>query len=149
MSDNQLIVGQWLNSILQPIKNVKFNDENHYFVQHDSGVQVRVTVSNNSMFLHLYGVLCSLHSAQDSLLHKALEHNLFLENTGGATLAIDKKNNCLVLNYREEIERLNQTLFENTLLNYIQTLNELDILANDQPKVSDHSSQNMQSFLRV
>ncbi|MGR6874738.1 type III secretion system chaperone [Pseudomonas sp. HK3] len=149
MSNKKQTVKLWLENILQTTNGIHFNENGHYFIQHDCGTEVRISSYENDPFVYLYGVLCQLHSSSNVLLQRALEHNLFLENTKGATLAIDKANNCLVLNYREEISRLDKTLFENIIINYVDTLNELESLTDSACDTDQNKAPTMQSFLRV
>lgn len=79
-------------------------------------------LSSDGATLHFYSPLCEVPAGErEAFLTELLERNLLCAQTNGATLAVDARENQVVLCFNQPVESLDPATFSTLMENFLDT----------------------------
>lgn len=85
-------------------------------------LDVVLELASDGGTLHLYSTLCKVPAHdREEFLAELLERNLLCAETNGATLAVDGRENQVVLCFNVEVDELDSATFSRVLENFLDT----------------------------
>lgn len=132
------------------IGSLALNDKGMCFFKYHDHFDFVIEAPPSTDTFFLYASLLSLPSnSEDKVLiyEKLLEHNYLCIDTHGATFAIDRKNNSLILCYWHKLQHLELQEFISVVIRFLQTADEHWETLNKDFKPSSQGQSDIAAFL--
>ena len=120
MQDYRIQLDHWLYAI-HP--DLKLDENDGVFINTEHQSPILISLSEQAPICHLYAPLPSVpYDDLEALFIQALELNSYGIPLGGCWLAWEDELNMLCLRYDFNLASGNQTTFQNTIQNFVSTL---------------------------
>ncbi|CAM2010564.1 CesT family type III secretion system chaperone [Acanthopleuribacter pedis] len=151
MSHGQEQVNHWLAQLGQTIGcGLALNEEGRCSLKAagDVGIDIFCEPEDTQFYLSLPLFTLSGLNSREMVLQHALTMNMFQQDTGGASIALDADGEALLLCYTHPVEGTEYQTFYNILANMIESCMELksQLIESDDRDDEDHHETDEVSF---
>ena len=108
--------------IARGMQNASLNDLGVLAFNYKGKLDIVVELAPSGEAVYFYSGLCSIPGHErEAFLENLLELNLLFGGTNGSTLAIDRKENRVILCYSLPVDQLDGVLLGNIIENFLET----------------------------